>query len=374
MSADASRSIGCRAMIISYIDTIMAMIDRCNRLPHFRRQQGWSQAELASRARVSRAAISAIEVQRLVPSVAAALAIAAALRCTVEELFGSGPPVTAAPTFAWPPNRLPCRFWQAEVSGRCLRYPCEATATGVMAHDGVMPTEAAERRSRNEPTPTLVLAGCDPAAGLLAAELARTAGVRLLALPRSSGQALALLGQGLVHVAGVHLATPGQPDGNARAVQTRLGGGYRLLRLARWQEGLALSPLRRPSSVSAVVRSNLRWIGREPGAGARQCLDELLPARRRPRRQARDHRGVAEAIRAGWADVGVCQRLACEESGLMFLPVREEDYDLCYAARAEADPRLRAMLQVLRSSVYRRLLGELPGYDTHATGEVAHLN
>ena len=45
--------------------------------------------------------------------------------------------------------------------------------------------------------------------------------------------------------------------------------------------------------------------------------------RRRPHR-ALDHRGVAEAIRAGWADAGICLRLTSDEANLSFLSVRRE--------------------------------------------------
>jgi len=41
----------------------------------------WSQADLAARAGISRAAVSAIEGERLSPSVATALALAAVLEC-----------------------------------------------------------------------------------------------------------------------------------------------------------------------------------------------------------------------------------------------------------------------------------------------------
>ena len=69
-------------------DTIMAptaSID--NSLRVFRSRAGWSQAELGRSAGLSRAEISAIETGRLVPSTAAALALASALGCTVEALF-----------------------------------------------------------------------------------------------------------------------------------------------------------------------------------------------------------------------------------------------------------------------------------------------
>jgi hypothetical protein len=88
----------------------------------------------------------------------------------------------------------------------------------------------------------MVLACCDPAVGLLAAELARTAGLRLIALLRSSRDALQLVRQGLVHAAGVHLAGARQAGANAAVVRQWLGPGYHLLRVARWEEGSLALP------------------------------------------------------------------------------------------------------------------------------------
>lgn len=50
---------------------------------------------------------------------------------------------------------------------------------------------------------TLVLASCDPAAGWLAAHFSQVTGLRLLILLRSSREALEMLRQGLVHLAGL---------------------------------------------------------------------------------------------------------------------------------------------------------------------------
>jgi molybdate-binding protein len=123
-------------------------------------------------------------------------------------------------------------------------------------------------------------------------------------------------------------------------------------------------------SVGGALRKKLRWVGREAGSGARQCLDELLEYRDKPRREARDHRGVAEAIRCGWADVGVCVRLVSEDAGLEFLSVRDETYDLCFASAATGDRRIQALVAAVRSESYRRMLGELPGYDARQAGEL----
>jgi molybdate-binding protein len=133
---------------------------------------------------------------------------------------------------------------------------------------------------------------------------------------------------------------------------------------------VTLAPRAKVRSVGRALRSKLVWVGREPGSGARQCLDELAGNRLRPRRTARDHRGVAEAVRCGWAEAGICLQLVSEEAGLDFLPVRQEAYDLCFPAAWEADPRMAGLMRVVRSPSYRQLLGELPGYDVRHTGEL----
>jgi molybdate-binding protein/transcriptional regulator with XRE-family HTH domain len=338
------------------------------RVKEERVRRGWSQEELARRSGISRAGVSAIEIGRLVPSAAAALALAAAMQCRVEDLFRlDGLPRTEA-DWAWPPRTEPCRYFEATVGDRRLRFPVEPMPLGMIEHDGVYRGGDFHTTAASDPGRTIVIACCDPAVGLLAREVARISGLRLLVVPRSSRLALDLLKQGLVHAAGVHLGKFGDKAGNAGAVRESLGRDFGLLRVARWQEGLATAPSRGIRSTTAALRGKLQWIGREAGSGARQCLDELLSGRKSPRRVAFDHRGVADAIRSGWADAGVCLRLTSEEAGLSFLAIRDEAYDICLPRDYEADPRLKALAAVVRSANYRRLLGELPGYDSSETG------
>jgi molybdate-binding protein/DNA-binding XRE family transcriptional regulator len=339
-----------------------------------RSRRGWSQEELARRSGLSRTGIGAIETGRLVPSTAAALALAVALGCRVEDLFHLPRGRPEGASWAWPPRGSHGRYCRASVAGRVRRYPVESSPLGVIPHDGVFRDDVFEESGRGDPATTLVLASCDPACGLLADELARVFGVRLVVFPRSSGAALTLLEQGLVHAAGVHLARADDPSGNAAIARGRLGPGFSLLHVARWEEGVTFASSRRIRSVDEAVRSDLRWVGREAGSGARQCLDEVLGTRRTPRRLALDHRGVAEAVRSGWADVGVCLRLASEEAGLGFLSVRHEPYDLCFADALKDDPRIRALVATVRSSAYRRLLGELPGYESSGSGTLRRVD
>ncbi len=351
-----------------------------------RRARGWSQSRLAERAGVSRALVSAIEQNRLTPSVKAAIGLAQALGCSVETLFGDdegdgGSGMT--PEWAWTgaadgaAGSGERRFWSAEVAGREWRYPAEPTGMGVVAHHGLGADRGANRGSTKEVPgrcragEVLVVATCDPAVGILATEFARQSGFQLLPLVRSSRQALALLSAGKVHAAGVHLASARAANGNVPAVRRECGSGIRLVRVGVWQEGVAFAPRMKLSSVRAAARGRTRWVGRQPGSGARACMDRLLDGGPAPRRIAEDHRGVALAIKSGWADAGVCLRIASEEAGLGFLEVQKEPYDLCFAESQEDDPRLRALVQTIQSPAFRRLVGDLPGYDARTTGSLA---
>jgi len=350
----------------------------------FRARLGWSQEELAQRTGLSRAGISAIEMGRLVPSTAAALALAAALECTVESLFRLPrvDPAESAASWAWGVPAGSCRYWRAEIAGRRRLYPVEVSPLGLLPHDGAFQNGALHDHPQIDPVRTLVLASCDPAVGLLAPLLARSAEFRLIVLPRSSRRALELLTQGLVHAAGVHLARSDLAEGNAVAVRPHLtpgpDEGYQLLRVADWDEGIALAPGLRLGTIRAVLGARLRWVDREPGSGARECLDEVLGRRAErdptaPWPRAHDHRGVADAIRGRWADAGICLRLTSEEADLSFLSVREEAYEICFPDSLAGDPRMQALCQVVRSAEYRRTLGELPGYDTSRTGELRRI-
>jgi hypothetical protein len=52
-------------------------------------------------------------------------------------------------------------------------------------------------------------------------------------------------------------------------------------------------------------------------------------------------RGVADAVRCGWADVGVCLRLTSEEAELEFLGPREESSEICYPEAMSDARRIR---------------------------------
>jgi len=341
-----------------------------NHLRALRSARGWSQATLAERAGLSRSGISAVESGRLVPSTAAALALAAALEVRVEDLFELGAEHTArrAPRWAWGPVRETEPAWCARVADATWLYPVERTFLGTLPNDtgGTAPVTGLA------PEPTVVLAGCDPAVGLLAAAVSRAAGYRLLPLIRSSRNALELLAAGRVHLAGVHL---GENDDAVR----EFGGDLALVSVAQWEEGLALERGLGAGGIRQAVRADLRWVGREKGAGARRHLDALFRdfASGDPSFEfehvAGHHDAVAETIRSGWAQAGVCIRLSAERAGLDFLSIATESFELCTRVEYLSDPGVRAVIDALRTPFFHRQVNALPGYDATGAGEVREI-
>jgi putative transcriptional regulator len=58
-----------------------------NILPELRAQQGWTQAELAGRLKVSRQTINAIETERYEPSLTLAFSISDLFKQPIETIF-----------------------------------------------------------------------------------------------------------------------------------------------------------------------------------------------------------------------------------------------------------------------------------------------
>jgi molybdate-binding protein/transcriptional regulator with XRE-family HTH domain len=338
-----------------------------------RKALGWSQGDLAAAAGIPRSTVSAIEGRRLTPSVHTALLLARALGQPVERLFApdaASPP----PTWAWEPISPRARFWRAEVAGRTWLFPAETTHGCAVPHDGVADGDQRHERDGADPTSTLVLAGCDPAMGLLAQSLAAASGFRVLTFHRSGADALDLLATGRVHLAAIHRSTPEDPDRNAEAVRSRVGSACRLLRLADWEEGIALPRHSRRRSAASCRRGVQRWAVRERGSAARECLEELLGRPVADDHAWRSHAAVAEAVQQGSAEAGICVRLCAEETGLAFVPVRTESLDLCFPAALEDDPRVLALVRLVQSRAHRQRLADLPGYDVTRTGALASVD
>lgn len=340
-------------------------------LKTFRERRGWTQAMLAQQSGVPRSTISAIENGALTPSVSTALALARALGVSVENLFADE--TAGAFRWAWEPAQEPTAFWSADFQDGTWAYPVEWIPGAALTPHGIFEHGAARPFPEPKSRRTLVLASCDPLAGLLGITYKEQNDFDLLPLHRDSATALTLLQQGKIHVAGIHFAAFGREEEHCRWVREQLGEGYVLLRGGLWDEGVATRPGDGPNSLRECRSPRIRWIGRKPSSAARRTQDLVLGAGRAPRDVAETHWDAALAIRQGWRDAGICPRLVAAYARLRFFAVRRAVFDLVYPVSLEHDPRIIALRRTLRSAAYRRSLKALPGIDTASIGEEARL-
>jgi putative molybdopterin biosynthesis protein len=353
------------------------------RLRLARQARGLSQQQLAGMAGVSRQAVSAVESGNCDPSLRVALALAQALGMTVEEVFGPGDPPAEVP--ARPVAQLGgagARAAVAPVGESLVALPLAgdtATRAGFLPAGGLAGAKPGSVRPIGPPRPTLVVAGCDPALPLLETPLSLLdPPVAFAWWPCGSEQALRLVTDGLVHVAGAHLrGTDGQY--NTGQAGTLLGGdGAEVIGFAAWREGLALAPrlAGRVAGVGDLARLGARLVNREAGSEARQVLDrELRTLGLDPAAlpgydtTAAGHLQVASAIAAGLAEAGITAEPAAIAYGLPFVPLTEERFDLVIPAAVAESREVQSMVRALSSRWLLAQLDSLPGYDASRCGQ-----
>ena len=206
--------------------------------------------------------------------------------------------------------------------------------------------------------------GLDRLLGLVEAR-----GFRTKSIPVGSQGGLRALARGEGDVAGVHLLdersglynTPFLPDGVVSI------GGYGRLQGVVFRENDerfasaadALDVVRRAATAGA------RMVNRNQGSGTRVLIDALLrdagvaePQEGR-HAQAKSHHAVAAAVAQGRADWGVTLDVLARANGLVFLPLREERYDIVARESRLDRPAVAALRDLFASDAGRTALSDL---------------
>jgi molybdate-binding protein/DNA-binding XRE family transcriptional regulator len=363
-----------------------------NRLSEIRKSRGVGASDLARRVHVSRQTIYAIEAGTYVPNTEVALNLARELEVTVDELFSlqqgspKQPEAFAAEVLSAtaPVKGQPVRICQ--IGSRWISVPVSASPCYMPEADGII-QRAGRANSRADVVvfakeeaeqKRLVLAGCDPAAGLLSSVVEKISGIEIVSAAASSKLALTWLSEGKVHIAGSHLEDPETGEFNLPFLRKEFPDeDFRVVTFARWEEGLVIAP-GNPKGVHKMedlARKNIRFVNREPGSGSRALLDRLLEkagvdAHRVHGydRVAYGHLAAAYCIVSRDADVCLATRSAAQTFGLDFIPLHSERYDLVMRKQTAALPAVTAFLDVLQRATLRRKLELLAGYDTSETG------
>jgi molybdate-binding protein/DNA-binding XRE family transcriptional regulator len=365
-----------------------------NRLAQIRKSRGVGASDLARRVGVSRQTIYAIEAGTYVPNTEVALNLARELEVTVDEMFSlqegarQSPESLAAELLSstMPAKGQPVRICQ--IGARWVSVPVSASPYYIPEADGIV-KRTARTTGRAElvvfskeegARKRLVLAGCDPATGLLARMVEKISGVEIVSAAASSKLALTWLNEGKVHIAGSHLEDLKTGEFNLPFIRKQFPGEeFTVVTFAQWEEGLVISPgnPKRLRKIEDLARKNVRFVNREPGSGSRALLDKLLETGGMDAqkihgydRVAYGHLAAAYCVVSREADACLATRSAAQSFGLDFIPLHSERYDLVMRRRTTELPAVKAFLDVLQRATLRRKLEVLAGYDTSQTGTV----
>jgi molybdate-binding protein/DNA-binding XRE family transcriptional regulator len=365
-----------------------------NRLGALRQKRGFSAAELARLVGVSRQTIYAIEAGSYVPNTALALKLARVLETGVEELFSLTEDAPApelrtenvtmlpgsAPAQSGQPVQL-CRVDQRIVAAAPSPVPWYFPASDAVIaakSSGKGRTRVQVLQADHDFSNRILVAGCDPAISVLARHV-QAAGIELVLAHRNSSQALTLLKEGCIHIAGTHLCDEATGESNIPEIGRRFSrGSVAVITFAVWEEGI-VTARNNPKGIRTMedfARKDVRIVNRESGAGSRRLLDAQLHRLGIPGRQVRGyddeaqgHLPAAWQVLAGRADCCIATRGAARVFGLGFLPLASERYDLAIRRRHLELPAIQMLLDTLNRTTFRRELETLGGYDTSSAGQ-----
>jgi DNA-binding XRE family transcriptional regulator len=333
-----------------------------NAMRERRRESELTQAELATRAGVSRQLIAAVEAGQHAPSVDAALRLAGALGMTVEALF-SPPPPSFSPAVG---ERLRDgslvrvgRVGERLVATKLADHG--AAGAGWAKPDGII-EERTLRLFEGASPAGLVLAGCDPAIGIAESMLQGLGARSLLAIPAATGTALRSLVDGGVHAAVVH-----GPDGQLPAPPCPA----LRLHLARWQVGIAHSRSLGRQSLGSLLDGGVRIAQRDPAASSQQAFRRALASAgiKAPRRgpEATGHIDAAR-IAAMLDCAAVTTESAARAFGLRFVALEQHTVEVWVAEPWRSHPALEALADLLCSAAFTDRVGRFGGYELAGCG------
>jgi excisionase family DNA binding protein len=203
----------------------------------------------------------------------------------------------------------------------------------------------------------------------------------LAMLPEGSETGYQRFLKGELIAAAIHFHNLDEPSADANvAICAREPGLYDsvLIGFATRQQGLVVAKGNpaRIESVQDAAQKGLRLVTRPQGAGAQQLLEALMKAQGLTTKQwpaaivAPTGPDVAQAIRAGIADIGIATQAVAEAADLGFVPVAIEHFDLLMRQRDSYRAPLQTLLSLLHSPSFAARAAELGGLDVSAAGKV----
>lgn len=371
-------------------------MDVRNKLAELRAKRGLGAAQLAARAGISRQTVYAIEAGTYIPNTAVSLKLAHILDTSVEEIFKIEPErkrpndtveaIVLGHTESMAPGQ-PLRL--CNVDGHLVAVASEPGSFGLSPSDAVLLTPIrAEKRHANAKVQILgdewkkpnrvIVAGCDPSVSILA-HFMQQQGYELVVAFENSSLSLELLRDRFVHIAGTHLMDKVTGKTDLLPITRTFGrNAVVVITYAMWQEGLvtAQGNPKRIAAIADLARKNIRITNREPGAGCRRLLDDLMREQGISGKQVKGydrttsgHLPAARLVRSGEVDCCISTEAVARALGLDFIPLAQKPYHLVIRRMHLGLAPIQALLETLSRAAFRREVEACTGYSMRTAGD-----
>lgn len=368
-----------------------------NHLAQVRARRGFAAAYLADKIGVSRQTIYAIEAGTYVPNTAVSLKLARILETTVEDIFQLEPEERAPDQISnvivlgnldtMAPG-LPLRL--CEVDGHLVAVAPEPGGWGLPSSDAILlsPILGVKRNANAKVqilgdgwkrSPRILIAGCDPSAAILAHSL-QPLGCELVIAYENSSRSLQLLHKNFVHIAGSHLEEKINGKTDILPMTKMFSrNSIVVVSYAVWQEGLVTLP-GNPKGIFGIgdlARKDVKITNREPGAGCRRLLDDLLRKHEIAGTQVKGydrvtagHLPAARLVRSGEVDCCISTEAVARALGLDFIPLAEKPYHLFIRRKYLELAPVQTLIEILGRASFRREVEACTGYKMSTSGDI----
>lgn len=187
--------------------------------------------------------------------------------------------------------------------------------------------------------------------------------------------------QGKVNVSTAHLWDGDRDEYNVSYIKKMMPGiPAVVVRIGQRIEGIYVQE-GNPKGINGwedLKRDDISIANREKGSGVRVLLDERLRLMGLCgekidgyRNEFKSHLAVAAQVSGGQADLGIGSEKGCQNlSGIQFIPLQTECYDLVIKKTDANKPQFSALLEILASESYKRDIQKAAGFDVSQTGKI----
>lgn len=228
----------------------------------------------------------------------------------------------------------------------------------------------------------IIISGQDVIIDILANSLeSKTNDIRILQSKLGSYLSLYELYNDRVSIASAHLWDGDTNEYNTAYVRKLLPGiSCSIINLCYRTQGFYVAK-GNPKNIktwSDLVNNDISIINREKGSGTRILLDEKLRLHNMSRQSIKGynnekttHLSVASSIARGEGDVGIgIERVALQVSGVEFIPLQIERYDLVIKRSDLIYPVYQRIIKIIQSQEFKDILEGLGGYNLKDIGKI----